>query len=207
MTLFHEALTILRKRRRWLVVMILIYALGFPLGIWLGYIGWPPAVLVGELLLQEMEEFLTPIFPPPSSSPGQVNAIALILSILFMILFIFAWNLLMGSLVTMTLAGIVFIAPPALSVLRVFEVGAVYGLNLEILLSRPVPSLICMVVMISLELGSYAIAAVGGIGIGWSLIKGESLSAAFRDALRLYAIVVPMLVAGAVIEVASILLA
>lgn len=131
------------------------------------------------------------------------------------ILFTFLWNLVIGAFLSTTLPGIIPLVGGLwtilVSSLRGFVIGVTYP---EILASSAAGFVIGLGTMI-LELGAYVFSGAAGIYISLSPIMpkrygGASRWAAFkiawRDAARVYVIVMILLALGAVWEMTGILL-
>ena len=131
------------------------------------------------------------------------------------VLITFLWNLTVGAFLSTTLPGIIpffgALATVAINLIRGFAVGVVYP---EILASSAAEFALGFGTMI-LELGAYVFSGAAGIHIALAPImprrygvqgRWEASKIAWKDAARIYVIVVGLLALGAVWEMTGIFL-
>ena len=132
-------------------------------------------------------------------------------NLILAILFTFLVNLTIGAFLTTTLVGVIFFIPILITVFRGWVIGiAYYGI-----FDTPTSATLALGTLI-FELGAYVFSGAAGINIGLSFIfpkriyaalnRWEAFKEAWRDAARLYVIVIVLLALGAIWEIIGIFL-
>lgn len=127
----------------------------------------------------------------------------------FMLFYVFIFNLVVSGFVLVTLSGILFFALPVGFLL--FR-GFLWGV---FLVGLPTPLFLAALPTVVLEGEGYVLACVAGVNLGLSwlsprrvygegLSREESFKRALKDCVRIYVLVVVLLFAAAVVETLTV---
>ena len=203
----NESLEASRKLKRLLLLVAGIYVVSFLLGYLMVHTQTPFAIELAEGVAQAATT--SPILSPILGALMTGN-------VAFAVAFTFLVNLSVGAFATTTLPGLIPLAGGVGSVavtgLRGFIIGAVYYYAFSV----SVPYTILAMGTAILELGAYVFSAAAGINISLSAVfprryhvesRWVAFKEAWKDAGRIYLIVVILLALGAVWEMVGIYLA
>jgi len=195
-----------KRMKTLLIIVALLYIASYVDGWYLISIKSPIAVQTSEAIGQAV---LTE--QPFTSIVGSLRGGELLSAILMT----FLYNLTVGAFLTTTLPGIVplvgSLGIAAVSFLRGFVVGITYP---EILASNPVGFVLGMGTMI-LELGAYVFSGAAGVNIALAPIlprrygmesRWAAFKMAWKDAARVFIIVIVLLALGAIWEMTGLFL-
>jgi len=195
-----------KRMKTLLIVVALLYIASYVAGWYLISVKSPIAVQTSEAIGQAV---LTQ--QPFTSIVGSLRGGELLSAILMT----FLYNLTVGAFLTTTLPGIVpligVLGVAAVTFLRGFVVGITYP---EILASNPVGLALGMGTMI-LELGAYVFSGAAGVNIALAPIlprrygvesRWAAFKMAWKDAARVFIIVIILLALGAIWEMTGLFL-
>ena len=207
MGILTEVVQAARRMRTLLVLTALLYVVSYLAGWYLISTNSPVALETGQTLREAVltEQPFTSIIE--SLQGGQLfNAI----------LMTFVVNLTVGAFLTTTLPGIVpvlgALGVAAVTLVRGFVIGVTYP---EILAASPVGFALGFGTMI-LELGAYVFSGAAGINVAFAPIlprrygvqsRLAAFKMAWKDAARLFVIVIILLALGAIWEMTGLFLA
>lgn len=204
--LLNQSLDTARKMKRLLFLVAGIYVVSFLAGYLMVHFQVPFAMEFTEIFIESASTspLLTPII-------GSLMSGNLALAIAFT----FLLNLSMGAFVSTTLPGVIPVlgglGSVAVTGLRGFVIGLTYYYAFKVSIGYSVVALGTLI----LELGAYVFSAAAGINISLSAIfprryqvdsRWTAFKIAWKDAAKIYVIVVILLVLGAVWEMAGIYL-
>lgn len=210
--LLSASLDTVKRRRRLILTISLIYLVSFALGYLNSHIlnTVSPSDGFGQELLNDLND--TVLYKPPFTTveralQGGDLALAILIT--------FTYNLVAGAFLTTTLVGVVpllgIVAPAITSLFRGFLIGLAYYLVLN---ASPGAAVVGIGTAI-LELGAYVFSAAAGTNIALSIFfpgrhNTTSRMVAFKEAWkevgRFFVIVVILLALGAVWEMTGIFL-
>jgi len=193
-----EALNVIKRIKKLLLVMVVVYTVSFIIGYF--------TVPLGFYSTPEREEVIRNVLTQePLKSVGQAIVLG---DLLTAILLTFLTNFGVGAFLTTTLTGIFFPIPILVSIYRGWLIGLLYY---EIFKSLPLT--VVAVGTLIFEWGGYVLSSAVGVNIGLSLLfpsryrltnRFEAFKEAWKDAGRIYPIILVLLVVGAVWEVLGI---
>ena len=202
--LLNESLFAARKMKRLLFLVAGIYVVSFLAGYLMVHFQVPFAMELSKTLIESVSA--NPVFTPIIGSLMSGN-------LALAIAFTFLLNLSIGAFVYTTLIGVIPIlggvGSVAVTGLRGFVIGLTYYYAFRVSIGYTVVALGTLI----LELGAYVFSAAAGINISLSAIfprrygvesRWTAFKKAWKDASRIYVIVVILLVLGAVWEMAGI---
>jgi hypothetical protein len=212
MRFLNESLKTVKKMKKLLMLITAIYIIAY-------YIGY----IVIRIQVPGMLSFIEPMLEGISTNPVYTPIITAFdnRNLAFAILYTFIVNLSGGAFATTTLPGIIPLIGAAISgsvtAFRGFMIGALFTYAASIETDAPVGIgwMILALGTLFLELGAYVFSATAGINLSLSSIFpnryfSESRKIAFReawkDAGRLYIIVIILLILGAIWEMTGIYL-
>ncbi|WP_455278145.1 stage II sporulation protein M [[Eubacterium] cellulosolvens] len=212
MRFLNESLKTAKKMKKLLILITAIYIITYFIGYIVIRIQVPGMLLFIEPLLEGIST--NPVYTPIITAFDNRN-------LAFAILYTFIVNLSGGAFATTTLPGIIPLIGAAISgsvtAFRGFMIGALftYAASIETDAPAGIGWMILALGTLFLELGAYVFSATAGINLSLSSIFpnryfSESRKIAFReawkDAGRLYIIVVILLILGAIWEMTGIYL-
>jgi len=207
-------LSTVRRLRKLILVLLLIYSVSFVAGYFTSYLATVTPTSASDSVSQKfLEDFMGDLFSQP---PFTTIAAALQRGDLaFAILLTFTINLTSGAFLTTTLVGAVpflgVFLPSIVSFFRGFLIGLAYY---SVLNASPGAAAVGIGTAV-LELGAYVFSAAAGTHLGLSILfpkrhnttsRKTAFKEAWKDAGRLFVIVVILLVLGAVWEMTGLFL-
>lgn len=198
-----QSLETARRMKNLLYAVAAIYIVSFLTGYILVYFRVPYAVGVAETVRESVS--VSPVFTPVLSALREGN-------LAFAIAYTFLFNL-FGAFLWTTFPGIIplggGLVAAVVSALRGFTIGT----GADRVFGASVGYTIAAIGTLILELGAYVFSAAAGINISLSAVfprryrvrsRRTASRMAWRDAARLYVIVVILLVLGAIWEIVGI---
>jgi len=205
--LLNQSLDTARKMKRLLFLVAGIYVVSFLAGYLMVHFQVPFAMELSKTFIESVSA--NPVFTPIIGSLMSGN-------LALAIAFTFLLNLSVGAFVYTTLIGVIPIlggvGSVAVTGLRGFIIGLTYYYAFGVSIGYTVVALGTLI----LELGAYVFSAAAGINISLSAIfprrygvesRWAAFKMAWKDAAKIYLIVVILLVLGAVWEMAGIYIA
>jgi hypothetical protein len=189
MKAFKEIGVALRSMRNFIGLFFLIYLIGFCLGILIG----------GKGALGEYEEAALEVAESVFEGTGLTQALEGG-NIFKTTLIIFSFNLIHGAFFTTTLSGLLLFPPFLVAGARAILIGGMIGKILKGSLEFPAQRLPFAAFTLFLEFAAYVLSSAAGAYLGYSLIKRKGLKKAFIEVLEVYGIIIPLLLAGAIVE-------
>ena len=208
--ILNQSFQTAKKMKRLLYLVVLIYFISYIMGYFMITYNMPFASEMSESLLGDISE--NPIFKPILEAIENKN-------LPFAIIYTFTVNLLSGAFLTTTLPGVIPIFGAIISItvsaFRGFMIGALftYAASLSSEVSAGFAWALLSLGTMILELGAYVFSAAAGINISLSTIFPErykvksrwiAFKKAWKDAARIYVIVIIMLALGAIWEMSGI---
>jgi hypothetical protein len=189
MKVFKEIGSALRSMRNFIGIFFLIYLIGFCLGILIG----------GKGALGEYEETTLEVAESIFEGTGLTKALEEG-NIFKITLIIFSLNLIHGAFLTTTLSGLLLFPPFLVAGGRAVLIGGMIGTIIRGGMEFPAQRLPYAAFTFFLEFSAYILSSAAGAYLGYSLIKGKGLKKAFIEVLEVYGIIIPLLLAGAIVE-------
>jgi len=198
-----------KKMKRLLYLVLIIYFISYIIGYFMITYNMPFALEMSESLLGDISE--NPIFKPVLEAIENRN-------LPFAIIYTFTVNLLSGAFLTTTLPGVIPLLGAIISItvsaFRGFMIGMVFTLAASMIseVNGFGWGILALGTLI-LELGAYVFSATAGINISLSTIfpsryqtesRWVAFKEAWKDAGRIYILVIILLALGAIWEMGGI---
>jgi len=202
--ILNQSLEASRKMKKLLFLVATIYVISFLVGYVLIYIRLPFVVRLSELIVEGAS--ISPVYTPILNALKSRN-LALAVALTFLV------NLSSGAFATTTLLGVIPLVGGVGSLLvtglRGFLIGVVYYYAFTVSIAYTVLAVGTAI----LELGAYVFSAAAGINISLSTIfprryqvdsRRTAFKEAWKDAARIYVIVIILLALGAIWEMGGL---
>ena len=206
MRLWAEVVSTVSRVKRLLVLVALLYVLSYISGWYLVSTGSPSATLIVGRIQQAVltqRPFTTVIGALKGGNLPEA------------ILFTFLYNLASGAFLSTTAPGIIPLLGGAFTIMVTLVRGFIIGLTYPEVLSSSTGGFVVGMGTLLLEMGAYVFSGAAGINIALAPLmpkregtqsRSGAFKAAWKDAARLYVIVIILLALGAVWEMTGLLL-
>lgn len=204
MEFLNQSLETSKKMKKLLFLVAVVYIVSFLVGYLMVHIQVPFAMELSEMLVEDIatQQPFTSIM----EALGSGN-LALAIALTFLV------NLSVGAFVTTTLPGVIPLVGGVISVAMTGFRGFIIGILYYEVFKVPMGFAVVAVGTLLLEWGAYVFSAAAGINISLSTIfpsryqvdsRWVAFKEAWKDASRLYVIVIALLALGAIWEMVGI---